>query len=349
MILRNGKLNISGKLKPAIRMLRDVRRIAAAQHLAAEARAHSPVIPVLSRQLRDTSDEMCSEVGRICEQFQAMAGQARESVAVVSELVGGKGSEQNVGNIIEDCRVTMTGLIDRIEAGGALYRQAIGQMETVNVSVEKIFGILEEVDKTSFGNKLVALNAKIEAVHLGDRGAGFEVVAEQISQQSARSSELTEEVSSILKALTSTMATATTELKRLAEIDRQEAEHSRLAVEEALQSLQAASSKMEGALDKAGGTSGKLVEAINAAIMGLQFQDRLSQRIGHVVDSLDAMSRALSEPTEIEDDAESDRRAQEVRAALLTSYTMASERVAHDAQASSAETGDSEGGDVELF
>src|SRR6185312_6582185 len=96
MILRNGRLNISGKLKPAIRMLRDVRRLAAAQHLAAEARAHSPVIPVLSRQVRDTSDDMRSEAGRICEQFQAMAGQARESVAVVSELVGGNASEQNV-------------------------------------------------------------------------------------------------------------------------------------------------------------------------------------------------------------------------------------------------------------
>lgn len=349
MILRNGKLNIAGKVKPAIRMLRDVRRIAAAQHLAAEARVHSPILPVLSRQLRDTSDEMCSEVGRICEQFQTMAGQARESVAVVSELVGGKASERNVGNIIQDCRAMMTGLIDRIEAGGTLYRQAIGQMETVSVSVEKIFGILEEVDKTSFGNKLVALNAKIEAVHLGDRGAGFEVVAEQISQQAARSSELTEEVSSILKSLTSTMATATTELKRLAEIDRQEAENSRLAVEEALQSLESASSKMEGALDKAGGASSQLVEAIHKAIMGLQFQDRLSQRIGHVVDSLDAMADALSASTGMVDDPELNHRAEEVRAALLTSYTMESERTAHDSHAAEADTSATEGGDVELF
>jgi methyl-accepting chemotaxis protein len=215
--------------------------------------------------------------------------------------------------------------------------------------VEKIFGILEEVDKTSFGNKLVALNAKIEAVHLGERGAGFEVVAEQISQQAARSSELTEEVSSILKTLTSTMATATAELKRLAEIDRQEAENSRLAVEEALQSLEAASSKMEGALDKASRASSQLVEAINNAIMGLQFQDRLSQRIGHVVDSLDAMSRALSEPTGLVDDVGSDHRTEAVRAALLTSYTMESERIAHGAGPSDAQPGAAEGGDVELF
>lgn len=337
-----------------MRMLRNLRRLAATQHLAAEARAHTPIIPVLSRQLRDTSDEMCSEVGRICEQFQAMAGQARESVAVVSELVGGQASEQNVGNVIQDCRVTMTSLIDRIEAGGTLYRQAISQMETVGASVKKIFSILEEVDKTSLGNKLVALNAKIEAVHLGDRGARFEVVAEQISQQAARSNELTEEVSSILRSLTSTMATATTELKRLAEIDRHEAENSRLAVEGALQSLEAASSKMESALDKAGGTSGKLVESINTAIIGLQFQDRLSQRIGHVVDSLDAMSRALSEAAEMaaggaSDHRAEDARAQEVRATLLTSYTMESERAAHASRASEAETSATEGGDVELF
>jgi methyl-accepting chemotaxis protein len=292
---------------------------------------------------------MCSEVGRICEHFQAMAGQARESVAVVSELVGGQASEQNVSSVIQDCRATMTSLIDRIEAGGTLYRQAIDQMETVGASVKKIFGILEEVDKASLGNKLVALNAKIEAVHLGDRGARFEVVAEQISQQAARSNELTEEVSSILKSVTSTMATATTELKRLAEVDRQEAINSRLTVEGVLQSLETANSKMESALDRTGGTSGKLVEAINSAIIGLQFQDRLSQRIGHVVDSLEAMSRALSEATEMTSDAGSAHRTEEVRAALLTSYTMESERIAHTAKTPGAETIATDGGDVELF
>lgn len=319
---------------------RNLPRAAAVWRLAAEARAHAPILPVLSRQLRETSEEMSREVETICLEFQSMAGQAKESVELVSRLVHDGTAEQNAGSVIEDCRATMTTLIGRMESGTELYQRAIAQMEAVNTSAAQVFQILEEVDRAALGNKLMALNAKIEAVHMGGRGAAFEVVAEQISQQALHSSELTEQVGSILQSVTSAMSSATAEMKQLADLDRGEAEKSRRAVEEALRSLEAASSTMRGALDQSGETGARLVDSIGKAVMSLQFQDRLSQRIGHVVDSLEAMSRALSEPG-----AQAAQHGSGVKDALFSSYTMEAERAAHGAAAAPA----NESGDVELF
>lgn len=313
--------------------------------LAAEARAHAPILPVLSRQLRDASGEMSREVENICLEFQAIAGQAKGSVELVSALLDDRAAEQNAGNIIQDCRATMAALIDRIEKGTALYERAIGQIEAMHATASQVFQILEEVDRAAFGNKLVALNAKIEAVHMGDRGAAFEVVAEQISLQALRSSELTEQVGTILKSVTGTMSAAAAEMKQLAELDRGEAEKSRRAVEDALRSLEAASAKMHSVLDQSGETGARLVDSIGKAVMSLQFQDRLSQRIGHVVDSLEAMARAFSEP---ESNAPA-RSAQEVHRSLVGSYTMESERAAHEASAAATRESGAQGGEVELF
>ena len=46
-----------------------------------------------------------------------------------------------------------------------------------------IESLLSEFQKIAFSNKLVALNARIEAVHVGQLGRGFEVVADEISRQ----------------------------------------------------------------------------------------------------------------------------------------------------------------------
>jgi len=330
------------------RKLRRVFTFSAFMRLVFEIRAHIPILPVLSKQLRDASDDLAHEVENICVQFQEMSSGAKESVKLVSGLLGNTKDERNVNQIIQDCRATMSDLLSRIDQGHALHTRAIDHMETVNASVQQVFKVLQEVDKTSFANKLVGLNAKIEAVHLGHLGSGFEVVAEQISLQAAKTNELTSQVGTILENMMRTMQASTDELKRLAELDSKQMEASRRGVEEALESLQLASSEMQSGLAKAGDTAERLADGISKAVISLQFQDRVTQRIGHVVDSLNSMSEALSERKYCDGNADLERRKHEVSRALTSSYTMDSERTVHGAGiVHSSQT--SEGGDVELF
>lgn len=330
--------------------IRRVSGLGTVARLLRETRAYAPILPLLSKQIRDASSDMSKEIESICAEFQDMAGSAKQSVEIVSGLLSNKDEQIHVGGIIQDCRKTMAELLDHMDRGSQLYSQAIAQIETVNESVQRIFSVLQEVEKTSFASKLVALNAKIEAVHLGSLGAGFEVVAEQISQQAARSGELTAEVSEILQGVLQTMANATSESKRIAELDAKQASTSRHSVEHALQNLEAAHAQMETALQKAGVATEKLVTGISGAITSLQFQDRVSQRLEHVVESIDSMASALStRNTEGEEDKTVAERQREITATMMSSYTMDSERAAHGVETVAAHPSSDEGGDFELF
>ena len=54
--------------------------------------------------------------------------------------------------------------------------EAVARMEDVASAMEVIGSTTKEVDRIAFGIRILALNAKIESVHVGERGAGFAVV-----------------------------------------------------------------------------------------------------------------------------------------------------------------------------
>ena len=84
----------------------------------------------------------------------------------------------------------------------------------------------------------------------------------------------------------------------------------------------------------------------------MQFQDRVSQRIGHVIDSLEAMNQALTSFESAEDISLGERK-QQIAQSLASSYTMDSERRAHGsdtaAVAVTEELAPQDTGEVELF
>lgn len=325
-----------------------LRRVYALPRLMMEVKAHLPVIPVLSRQLQDASRDMEQEIGAICQSFQEMATLAKDSMRLASVVGNGQTEDKTVNSVIQECRSTMSFLLERLEKSSTLYSKAISQMESVNSSVKQVFTVLEEVEKASLANQILALNAKIEAVHLGQQGSGFEVVAEQISIQATQSNELTERVAEILNGITTTMQGATSELKSLAADDRKQVEVSKRDVETSLVGLEFASSEMQKAMNASANNNARLVGDISKAVISLQFQDRVSQRIGHVIESLDMMDKSLTQCTLGERGEAVALRTQQVKDNLLSSYTMESERAAHGDIGDHAAPADNDS-DVELF
>ncbi len=321
-------------------------------HFETEARAHASIIPVLSRQLTETIGSIESSAGEVCASFGQMATLARTAAGMGAALVQENGSP-TVSGTIQDCRAMLAHLSNRLEHSGNTYARAIHQMETTSGAVRRIFTVLQELDQASFASRIIALNAKIEAVHLGALGSGFEVVAEQISSQSARSTELTASVVTVLKNLTGAMDSATAELKELAETDRAEANRSREEASQTLAKLEQASARMQETVSETCKASETLYVQISRAIVNMQFQDRVSQRLGHVIDSLDAMGRAFAEPEHAppHSNATVEERKRQIAEELAATYTMPSERVAHEdntlAPSATAQTDLS--GDVELF
>jgi methyl-accepting chemotaxis protein len=299
------------------------------------------VLPIVRTQLQETSRQVEDAVVAVCGNFTGIAGRAREAVAESTTLLDGQPSEGSatVESSIETSRRTISSLLDRMERATKLSALAASSMEDVSKTVTGIEDLLAQVQRIAFTNKLVALNAKIEAVHVGELGSGFEVVADEISRQADRSTELVGGITGRIQEMRGRVDSAAGDLREFVAEGRQKLDESRDEAESALGMLLSLHQRTRDSLERKTQENSRLAGDIASAVMGLQFQDRVKQRIEHVVEALEKLENAMSGS------------GADVLAGVHSSYTMESERAAHNRAANQASLPmqEAEEMEVELF
>lgn len=330
-----------------LRSLITGRRSARLERLATEVAGYLPSVPALEKQLLDSVQYLETSVVQVCAGFEGMATRARQSVALASTTQSGQGSD--VAGLIGASRKTLAQLVEQIQRGAEVSAVAIERMGAVEGSSREIVKALAEAERIAFVNKLLALNAKIEAVHVGELGASFAVVADEIARQAEHSNEITGRILALMGELGKTAEVAARELGEMAAVSREALETSRGEVEAALNKLTRTHEDMQRSVDASVAQGEEVTHEVARAVMALQFQDRVSQRVGHVVHTLAAMRQSIAGPLEeLQKDTPwiGEERRKQVAAQMETSFTMQAERsVVHDAGETAANRED----DIELF
>lgn len=317
------------------------------EQLATEVAGYLPSVPALEKQLLDSVQYLEKSVVEVCADFEGMAARARQSVALASCLQSGEGSD--VAELIAASRKTLQQLVEQIQRGAEVSSVAIQRMNAVERSSREIVKALAEAERIAFVNKLLALNAKIEAVHVGELGTSFAIVADEIARQAEHSDEITGRILSLMAELSDTAGVAAHDLNEMASVSRDSLEVSRSEVEAALNKLTHTHEDMQRSLDASVSQSEEVSQEVAQAVMALQFQDRVNQRIGHVVKALGSMRESISKPLkdiQAETPWIGEDRHKKVALQLESSYTMNAERSVVN-QAS--QRPGSDGDDIELF
>jgi len=306
------------------------------------------VLPVIRKQLQETSRQVEDAVVGVCGNFTGIAARAREAVTDSTKLLEGECSCQTatVESSIQTSRRTIASLLEGLERATKLSAMAVSSMEDVSRTVTGIEQLLGQVQRIAFTNKLVALNAKIEAVHVGELGSGFEVVADEISRQADLSTELAGGIASHIQEMRDRVDSAAGTLREFLAEGRQKLDESHNEAESALNMLWSLHQRTCDSLDRNTRENSQLAGDIAAAVVGLQFQDRVKQRVEHVVEALENLENVLAGSWRARAAAAVSEL--DLLAGVHSSYTMESEREAHNQITSQASSPPPEVGDMEV-
>lgn len=303
---------------------------------------HLPVLKVVGAQIEGTAQQIEQAVVNVCSNFQQIAEQARSGVNRATAFLANQNSDgvrrATVEELIEQSRATFDSLLSTLARSAEISQQAVRHMQEIDGQAEKITGELKMLQGIADGNHILALNARIEAARAGELGKGFEVVATEVVSQSTRSHGVISDVSQTIQQLRASAASALTDLNQMTEKGLASAEVERNQVDQTLQSFTELDHEMRSMLEEASRDNARLSTEIGKAVNGMQFQDRVNQRLQHVVEALDAsrvklsgLCGAASEDQSAVDD-------------ILQQYTMHEERSAANRQQAEAAAGE-----VELF
>jgi methyl-accepting chemotaxis protein len=314
--------------------------------------AHLNVIPVAKAQLLDTNRQVEQAVAQVGRNFERMAQSAREGTNQASRLVGaggetGDGLAGGVDGLLSTSQTTLEDLMVRIVGDSEVCRKLVERMAVLEQDMGQIVRALANVDRISFGNTILALNAKIEAAHLGERGQGFELVAQELWAQSQQSEQITAEIRTTIQRLAGDAKAAAGEMGGMACADRARIAALQTQVHQALDHLQNAHEKTGRVLADGEARNQALAEEIAAAVQAMQFQDRVSQQVTHIVEALESMQTAIAAPLGPVNASHASKAA--AIHLLSKSYTMDGERNVHAAVTGEVRTGREALDDVEIF
>jgi methyl-accepting chemotaxis protein len=251
----------------------------------------------MSKQLKQTSEQIETSVVDVCKSFHGIAERARSTVARTADFLSSEGEtvsrKQSFEGLIAKCSETLVRILNTTEEAGEISRRAVERIRQMDTASQSISAALVRMERISHENKMLAMNARIEAAHAGRHGAGFAVVAVEVVAQTQKAREVTAEVSGLITSLRELAGSTLKDLQDMNDRDHRRIEECRREVDDSLRAMQTTHGEMKSMLTGMSEEGALLANDIGSAVRGLQFQDRTSQQIAHVVEDLETLHEKL--------------------------------------------------------
>jgi methyl-accepting chemotaxis protein len=274
-----------------------------------------------------------ASITELTGRFGTIVSSLEQSIRVADDSMQGDA----VAAVEAHGRSELAGLIAELRESCTRERVMRDRVEALATRIEQLREGADSVQAVAKSATLLSLNAAIEAARAGNSGSGFSVVAAEMQRLSQASGEL-----GVRMAATSTETIASiSEAVEAVRDSVRASEAAAAAAEHRVASVLDEYSGLTQRIADSGATLAREAHGVNesvaAAIVSLQFQDRTSQILCHVRDSVKRASATVFAPA-VGAGVSSMDPARELEA-LSNSYATEQERNVHagrGAQSSSA-------------
>ena len=198
--------------------------------------------------------------------------------------VGGRTQE-----LLGECENKLRPVLQSMGEIADSHKEVAGSFRGMMTVTDELRGMADEVARIAQQTNLLAINAAVEAARAGEAGRGFSVVAAEVRRLSQDSADTARRIAQRIEQVTSMMSSTSAAAVQSAERDALSMATTGVRVEEVL-----------GHVHELGEGSQQLIaqgqairSSIESLVVGLQFQDRVSQMIGAIEQDMARLGAAV--------------------------------------------------------
>jgi len=276
------------------------------------ARIGDSSLPIWSRQISSCIDISTSEMDELTQRFAAI-------VSNFHSIMGGTAEhkELSASEIKERLDTISSALVKLVGMREASQRE----LDELSVFTGTLESMARDVGDIADQTNLLALNAAIEAARAGETGRGFSVVADEVRNLANRSGEIATAIIANVVKVNQQFKNMEQQSTSSAELEGGLIEGAREQVEVVISEYVETKRQRDSAAEHLAQLASDTATEIESALVSMQFQDRVSQILGHVGGNMDLLSSMIDDPANL--DVES------LLAKMATEYTTTSEREVH--------------------
>lgn len=250
------------------------------------------VLPIWAGQIEVARNHTEEAITALAVRFADISQRVERAVSTTPD---GTAADDGLVALLGSSQHELDAIVTSLRAALATKELLLHEVVQLASLTEQLHAMAQDVGNIAKQTNLVALNAAIEAARAGEIGRGFAVVADEIRKLSSLSGETGKRIGETVDTVSAAIAKTLAISRQYAEQDEVTVTHSGQVIEQVIQRFRGATTSLLDSSHELRKESQSVGQEIAQVLVGLQFQDRVSQVLGLVRNDLEKLHECLAQ------------------------------------------------------